>query len=199
MTKCTDGGSVGTFLNDAFSSVNIPDGVYVKMCEHSANQDYGRCIFLYSDTPAFNSRFNNAMSYAQAYAYDPNNFQMIMASDSQLWWSKCDGIDDATWDPDGRCYQIQDGFGTPCVHNAWGIGACWNTQVNTGEITNDLHVQSINALKTRAANDGIHLAGVVMNGDLTNFGSKDGALASLVSIVFCFCASPNVITDSAFT
>jgi cytolysin (calcineurin-like family phosphatase) len=115
-----------------------------------------------------NEKFNDEVNSIGLFVYDPNHFQMIFASDPQFGWAKCSYGSSAINDP-GDCYKLSNNADWDACQRDGGE-TCNPIEEEVNTFTNTRHVQSMNKLKQNADNANVRLAGVIMNGDLTNWG-----------------------------
>lgn len=139
----------GKSWNNKVSSINIPTGFKVKVCDGSDGKT--PCRSYYKSVPSMGSWFNDKTSSIKFSKFATEEFYMIFASDSQLYWA-CSTRE---------CKEII------CKDNP---DKC-EDEKGMGILTNDWHVKSIQELGDELGFNKV--AGVIVNGDLTAFGHKN--------------------------
>ncbi|WP_224243479.1 metallophosphoesterase [Hyalangium gracile] len=154
-------GGTGSFLNDEYSSFRIPKGMRLRAFEHSDRTGLSRTY--YQDVPSLGGLFNDKISAFSWGDLSTNDFYMLFASDPQFSWKLCDDYDV----PAQLCAQETHMFGSMSEEE---LARYYNSNL----------VIALNAVKAHLGDSKV--AGVVVNGDLTETGDKDTDLGDYVSI-----------------
>jgi cytolysin (calcineurin-like family phosphatase) len=155
---CQDHGNV--LANDSYSSLRIPKGMRVRVFEHANAQ--GRARTYYSDVPFVGGGFNDLISSFEASPFSVDDFFIAFASDPQLSWGYCS--DDAA---SALCQREHAFFGGASDDQ---IGRTYNVNL----------VNAINEVQDTLGAQ--RFAGLIVNGDLTEFGDQDVDLGNFVDI-----------------
>lgn len=153
-------GLSASFLNDSYSSLRVPKGMYVRAAQHGNGSGLKRTY--YTDTPWVGNLYNDMLSQFQWGDFQMNDFMMVQVSDPQFSWTAC--TDNSS---SAICTLERNYFGTASEED---IGRTYNWNV----------VNAINSVKSNRG-DGA-FGGAIINGDLTEFGKQDIDLTDYVDI-----------------
>jgi hypothetical protein len=154
-----EGGSQ-PFLNDQYSSLRVPRGMRVRAYEHSNGT--GRARTYFQDVPFVGPLYNDIISSFWWSDFQVNDFFMVFASDPQFAWTHCEDDNQST-----LCTQEKQAF------------AGWTEEALSRYYNTNL-VNGINWVKNRLGED--RFGGVVVNGDLTEYGNQDTDLSDYIHI-----------------
>jgi cytolysin (calcineurin-like family phosphatase) len=155
---CQSAGNV--VANDQYSSLRIPRGMRVRVFEHAGSM--GRARTYYGDVPWVGPGFNDLISSFEASTFQSDDFFMAFASDPQFSWGYCSD------DPSSSLCQRERSFFAGASDDQ--IGRIYNVNL----------VNAINA--TQDALGAYRFGGVIINGDLTEFGDQDVDLGNYIDI-----------------
>lgn len=159
-TLFCDGGTGEVFSNDTYSSLRIPKGLFVRTYENADRS--GRAHTYYGDAPSLQPFLNNAVSSVEWGAFDTEDFFVAMVSDSQITWGYC-----ADNSGSSLCAQEQNFFGAATEQEvAWFYNSNLTGALNTIK----------DSIGARA------FGGVIVNGDLTEFGRQDADLQDYIDL-----------------
>ena len=147
--------------NDKISSMRIPKGVYVKAYEHNKT---GKRRTYYRNTPYVGSLMNDEISCLVFGMFNFKDFFMAFQSDTQVEWTAQEVRPHST---QGQ-WEIDNGL----------------SEEEASELYNRNISKAINYIDSHLG--GGRLAGVVINGDLTEFGNQDNDLNQFKS----YCIDP---------
>lgn len=153
-----EGGSQ-PFQNDAYSSIRVPKGLRVRASEHSGGAGLARTYF--QDVANVGALYNDMISSFTWSNFQTNDFFMVFASDPQFSWKHCN-----------------DGPGSLCDRENQTF-AGWSDE-DLARYYNTNVVNGINQVKNQLGE--YRFGGVVVNGDLTEFGKQDVDLGDYVNI-----------------
>lgn len=146
-----DGGTGESLTNDTYSSLRIPHGLFVRPYENSDRSGHARTYF--GDARSLQPFLDNKASSLEWGAFDTADFFVVAVSDPQITWDHC-----ADNPGSALCTQEQSFFGSASEQE---IAFFYNTNL-------------INALNTIKDSIGARaFGGVIVNGDLTEFGKQD--------------------------
>jgi cytolysin (calcineurin-like family phosphatase) len=148
-------GSTGeAFSDDAYSSLRVPKGLYVRAFADAGGS--GRARTYYGDAPSLQPFLDNAISRLEWSRFASDDFFMLLVSDSQITWGYCSDNSGSA-----LCAQEQSFFGGASEEE---IAFYYNSNL-TG---------AINAIQ--ASIGAAAFGGVIVNGDLTEFGKQGSDL-----------------------
>jgi cytolysin (calcineurin-like family phosphatase) len=159
-TLFCDGGTGETFTNETYSSLRVPKGLFVRAYEHDDRSGQARTYF--ANAPSLQPFLDNRISSIEWGAFDTEDFFVIAVSDSQITWGYCSDNSSSS-----LCAQEQAFFGAATEQE---IALYYNTN-----LTNALNTIK-NSIGPRA------FGGVMVNGDLTEFGAQDNDLADYIAL-----------------
>ncbi|MBI4508740.1 MAG: RICIN domain-containing protein [Deltaproteobacteria bacterium] len=140
-------GASNTFVNDSYSSLRVPKGVWVRGYEHGNGSGIGRTYF--SDAHWVGSDYNDKFSKFDWGTFSDNDLFMFFVSDPQLDWTHCqDNPSSADCETEKRLY------GTDKETIGWDY--------------NKRLVAAMHRVQSYLGNR--RVGGLIVNGDLTEFG-----------------------------
>jgi cytolysin (calcineurin-like family phosphatase) len=146
--------------NDAYSSFRIPQGMRVRGFEHSDGSGIARTYF--GDVPFVGGMYNDVISGLSWGPFATDGFTMLVASDPQFSWNHCS--DNAGSSQCAREKSVFAGQGDEQL----------------GRMYNGNLVRGLNQVGD-VIGEGA-LAGVVVNGDLTEFGDQGPDLNDYITL-----------------
>ena len=155
-----DGGTGEVFSDDSYASLRIPTGVFVRAYENADRSGEARTYFR--DAPSLQPFLAAKVSGIEWGAFDSDDFFVLAVSDSQITWSHCSDNSGSA-----LCAQEQSFFG-PATESE--VASFYNTN-----LTNALNAIK-NSIGPRA------FGGVIVNGDLTEFGKQDTDLEDYIAL-----------------
>lgn len=158
-TRFCDGGTGESFTNDTYSSLRIPEGVFVRTYENVEGS--GRARTYFNDVPSLQPFLDNLVSSVEWGAFTTDDFFVTMVSDPQITWSYC-----------------SDGGGSLCTQEQMFFGAA--TERDVALFYNNNLIGALNTIKDSIGPRAF--GGVIVNGDLTEFGRQDTDLEDYIAL-----------------
>lgn len=159
-TMFCDGGTGESFSNDTYSSWRIPQGLFVRAYENSDRSGQARTYF--GNAPSLQPFLDNKVSGIEWGAFNTEDFFVVAVSDPQITWGYCSDNSGSA-----SCAQEQSFFGSASEQE---IAFFYNTN-----LTN-----ALNAIKESIGPRAF--GGVLVNGDLTEFGKQDHDLEDYIEM-----------------
>jgi cytolysin (calcineurin-like family phosphatase) len=146
--------------NDSYSSFRIPRGMRVRVFEHSDQSGIARTYF--GDVPFVGHLYNDRISSLSWGGFASDGFTMLVASDPQFSWNHCSDSSSSS-----ECARERSVFA--------GKG-----DEELGRMYNGNLVRALNDVGDHIGAGA--LAGVIVNGDLTEFGDQGPDLGDYISM-----------------
>jgi cytolysin (calcineurin-like family phosphatase) len=159
-TLFCDGGTGEPFTDNSYASLRIPKGVFVRAYENADRS--GQARTYYRDAPSLQPFLADKVSAIEWGAFDSDDFFVLAVSDSQITWSYCSDNSGSA-----LCAQEQSFFGAATEKE---VASFYNTN-----LTN-----ALNAIKDSIGPRAF--GGVIVNGDLTEFGKQDTDLEDYIAL-----------------
>jgi hypothetical protein len=159
-TLFCDGGTGEPFNNDTYSSLRVPKGLFVRAYENADRS--GRAHTYYGDTASLLPFLDNRVSSLEWGAFDTEDFFVATVSDSQITWGYCSDNSGSS-----LCAQEQSFFGSAPEQE---VARFYNSNL----------VNALNTIKDRIGARAF--GGVIVNGDLTEFGKQDADLEDYIDL-----------------
>ncbi len=153
-------GRNASFLNDTYSSLRVPKGMYVRATQHGDGSGLKRTY--YYDSAWVGNLYNDMISRFEWGEFQVNDFFLAQASDPQFSWTVCTDSSSSA-----GCTRERSFF----------PGASEETIARTYNLN---VVNAINMVKANRGNGAF--GGVIVNGDLTEFGKQDVDLDDYITI-----------------
>ena len=149
------------FWNDRISSMRIPKGAYVRAWEHNGS---GTRRTFHGHAPTVGTALDNRITKLESGLFDFTDFFMVFQADPQVEWSKQETDPNSV---QGR-WEVAQGLSEE------GAAELYNTNIS----------RAINRIEEHVGRR--KMGGVVINGDLTEFGNQDNDLNQFKS----YCIDP---------
>jgi cytolysin (calcineurin-like family phosphatase) len=155
-----DAGTGEPLSENTYSSLRIPKGLFVRSYENADRS--GRAHTYYGNVATLQPFLDDTVSLIEWGAFDTADFFVFAVSDSQITWSHCSDNSGS-----GFCSQEQSFFGSASEQE---VAFYYNSNLT-------------NALNTLRDHIGDRaLAGLIVNGDLTEFGRQDHDLEDYIDL-----------------
>ncbi|WP_257463557.1 pre-peptidase C-terminal domain-containing protein [Archangium lipolyticum] len=145
--------------NDKISSFRVPKGMMVRAFEHADGSGVARTY--YADVPYVGPLYNDITSALSWDSFAENGFAMAMVSDPQFAWTYCKDSSSST-----KCSDERNAYPN------------WSAE-SLSRLYNGRMRDTINNVKNVLGDAAF--GGVIVNGDLTEFGDQDADLGDYVA------------------
>lgn len=134
-------------------SIKVPSGLKVTVCQHPTASSYGYCQSYFSDVNDVGYLLNNEVSYIKVQKFDLNNFSVLLVTDPQVGYCETSARGLRYGDPDHACDT--------------------NHSYETSKSRVRELAKAVRDLIKDLEAEGVSIAGVIINGDITNESRKD--------------------------